>query len=653
VKVRLLFLLLWSAVSAAAEAPVPLSAYGELPALEYPKLSPDGKHLGLVVRAQGQRILLVLDEHSKPVIQAPLGEVKLRDLQWAGNDYLLAITSATYQFFSAVGDDQELDNIVLFNLDTGKASWPMNDARYVSAVLKIYPAVQRDGQWMLPVESLPKAGNLINGEGAGLGRKELTLIHLDSGRLQRLEQPLSDVSGWLLDPQGRIVAKETYNDVSRQWQLHSPSAEGGVLVSQKDIYGTSSVVGLGSVPGTVVYVRSDGHGAVNYSQQALDGKSDATDIFPQQQVSEWQLDDLDGHVIGARLGGVDPVLFLLDPDKQKLIEQIRSLFPHSRTHIVSFDHALDAAIVMTEGAGDAGTYWRVDTDKMRASRLGSQYPSIPANAIGERQWFQYKAADGLALDGVLTLPAGEKPASLPVIVLPHGGPQWHDELKFDWWAEAFASRGYAVWQPNFRGSNGYGAAFRDAGMGQWGRKMQTDVSDGLAALAAAGIVDTGRACIVGASYGGYVALAGVTVQQGLYRCAVSVGGVSDPADLIRRVDDIRTGQLHAVARYWKAYMGASSWNDPIFDAISPVRLARQADAPVLLIHGKDDTVVPIDQSREMAQALNSAGHVASLVELDGEDHWLSRSATRQQMLETTMTFVEKYNPANAPDVKGP
>jgi dipeptidyl aminopeptidase/acylaminoacyl peptidase len=111
--------------------------------------------------------------------------------------------------------------------------------------------------------------------------------------------------------------------------------------------------------------------------------------------------------------------------------------------------------------------------------------------------------------------------------MPHGGPEARDYPVFDWWAQAFASRGYVVLQPNFRGSTGYGAAFLRAGYGEWGRKMQSDISDGLAFLVDAGIADPGRACIVGASYGGYAALAGVTLQKGLYRCAVSVAGISD------------------------------------------------------------------------------------------------------------------------------
>jgi dipeptidyl aminopeptidase/acylaminoacyl peptidase len=256
---------------------------------------------------------------------------------------------------------------------------------------------------------------------------------------------------------------------------------------------------------------------------------------------------------------------------------------------------------------------------------------------------EWKAADGLAIHGVLTLPPGRQPKNLPVVVLPHGGPQERDYPVFDWWAQAFASQGYAVLQPNYRGSSGYGAGFVKAGHGQWGRKMQTDVSDGVAELAKEGVIDPKRACIVGASYGGYAALAGVTVQQGLYRCAVADAGVADLAEMLRYEYDKRNGDS-ASTRYWKAFMGPESG----FNEISPVRLVAKADAPILLIHGRDDTVVLYDQSAAMQRALLAAGKTVELVTMPNEDHWLSREATRVMMLKASVAFVEKYNPPDPP-----
>jgi dipeptidyl aminopeptidase/acylaminoacyl peptidase len=174
--------------------------------------------------------------------------------------------------------------------------------------------------------------------------------------------------------------------------------------------------------------------------------------------------------------------------------------------------------------------------------------------------------------------------------------------------------------------------------------MQTDVSDGLEALAKSGIVDSRRACIVGASYGGYAALAGVTVQNGLYRCAVSVAGVSDPVYMLE-TEMAESGARNAGVRYWRAFLGADQpgWVAEL-NAVSPAKLAARADAPVLLIHGKDDTVVKIEQSRRMERALRSAGKPVEMLTLDGEDHGLSGETTRIAMLQASVTFVLKHNP---------
>jgi dipeptidyl aminopeptidase/acylaminoacyl peptidase len=171
--------------------------------------------------------------------------------------------------------------------------------------------------------------------------------------------------------------------------------------------------------------------------------------------------------------------------------------------------------------------------------------------------------------------------------------------------------------------------------------MQTDISDGLAALAEKGVLDMDRACIVGASYGGYAALAGVTVQQDLYRCAVAVAPVSDIRSMYN--EDVRTSNG---ARITKTALLDQLGPKERWDDVSPRRLAARADAPILLIHGRDDIVVPYSHSSQMADALKDAGKPYELVELEGEDHWLSLSATRQRMLEASVTFVQKHNPAD-------
>ncbi len=232
----------------------------------------------------------------------------------------------------------------------------------------------------------------------------------------------------------------------------------------------------------------------------------------------------------------------------------------------------------------------------------------------------------------------EDATNAPLIVLPHGGPEARDNLEFDWWAAAYASQGYLVYQPNFRGSSGYGNRFLKAGWGEWGRKMQDDITGGVGKLVADGVVDPSRVCIVGASYGGYAALAGATLTPDLYKCAISVNGVSD---LVRMLGAEAASNDFSV-EYWERRIGSRYRDRAEIDAVSPSLLAKNVRAPILLIHGQDDTVVPYWQSKLMNDALEQSGKPVKFVTLDGEDHWLSSAKTRMRMLEETSKFLKKH-----------
>lgn len=298
-------------------------------------------------------------------------------------------------------------------------------------------------------------------------------------------------------------------------------------------------------------------------------------------------------------------------------------------------------VVLVDSPTEGPTYALVDFNTKRADWLAGPYPDVLPADLAEVRPLRFKASDGLELTGYLTLPKGRDPKKLPLIVNPHGGPAARDAPGFDWWSQAMASRGYAVLRVNFRGSAGFGRSFMHAGFGEWGRKMQSDLSDGVRMLAADGTIDPERVCIVGASYGGYAALAGVTLQRGIYRCAASIAGVSD---LRRMVGWSRMQSGAATQRYWVRFMGAEDPRDPVLRELSPSEKAAGIATPVLLVHGRDDTVVPLEQTTIMEKALKAAGAPAEVVIMPGEDHWLSRGETRLRMLQAVMSFVEKNNP---------
>jgi len=255
----------------------------------------------------------------------------------------------------------------------------------------------------------------------------------------------------------------------------------------------------------------------------------------------------------------------------------------------------------------------------------------------------YAAADGMKIPAYLTLPPGREAKNLPLIVLPHGGPAVRDTADFDWWSQSLSAQGYAVLRPNYRGSV-LNQEFLAAGFGEWGRKMQTDLSDGVRFLVKEGIADPARVCIVGASYGGYAALAGVALDPGVYRCAVSVAGLADLKRMLNWVNAKNWSAKNIEQRYWDRFMGVTGPGDPVLSQISPIDHVEAINAPVLLIHGRDDTVVPFEQSEIMFKALRHSQKPVELVVLDHEDHWLSRSETRLQMLKSTVAFLRAHNP---------
>ena len=406
---------------------------------------------------------------------------------------------------------------------------------------------------------------------------------------------------------------------------------------------TPELLGLGR-DGRSILVRGLGEQGERAAGDLADGAA-ISDPLPGPQTGAPIRDPATHRLLGIETLAGDGLLYhFYDPADAALWASIEAAYPGQRVQLVSASDDRQRLVLRLGSPTDGPGYALVDMTTHSSQWLGAEYPGLTPADISPVQAIRFKAADGLDISGYLTLPNGRAAKNLPLVVFPHGGPAARDEPGFDWWAQAMASRGYAVLQVNYRGSDGFGGPFLEAGFGQWGRKMQTDLSDGVRDLAAQGTIDPKRVCIVGASYGGYAALAGATLDPGVYRCAVDVSG---PAELARFVgwakakagDEGVAGQ-----RYWLRYMGVSALNDPHLAAISPADLADKVTIPILIIHGKDDTVVPFEQSQMMAEALAHAGKPYQLVVLNHEDHWLSRGDTRLQMLQATIDFLQKNNP---------
>jgi dipeptidyl aminopeptidase/acylaminoacyl peptidase len=241
----------------------------------------------------------------------------------------------------------------------------------------------------------------------------------------------------------------------------------------------------------------------------------------------------------------------------------------------------------------------------------------------------------------LTTPNGKEAKNLPLVVMPHGGPFSRDEWTYDSLAQFMANRGYAVLQPQFRGSTGYGKEFVSRGYGEYGRKMQDDVDDGVDWLVKSGIVDPKRVCIFGASYGGYAALWGAIRNPDRYRCAASWAGVSD-LDSQLRYDR----KSFAATRYFKQWRTKVA-GEGKFDlkTVSPLSYADRLKIPVLIGHGEADTTVPPKQSHMMVDALTRAGANVTSVFYKESEHEFASTADYEDFLKRLEAFLAKYNPA--------
>ena len=633
---------LWSAAAIAAP---PLAAYAQLPATDLVTLSPSGDRIALVTGTGDKRMVVVRGTADGQIVKAlKIDDVKVRDLQWAGDEHLVVLTSVTRPRGLYVPGEwyaDEMFQATALNLQTKAAFVVFFHSRTLFPVV-FSPAGYRelDGHWYGYFSGAAIPNVDFSTPRDIFGPVSLYQVDLDSGAFSRAGEGDRD---WVLGSDGTpLVHADIIRDKGvNRWRLYAGRFERDLMEEQDATTGGPELMGLGRTADTYLVNRPSGPDVGLWERSLTPGQAPVN--LARAPVRSL-LRDSAGRLIGMELEGDQPVALLFDPVFKASFEAVKQAFLPAWVQPVSFSASGKRVIVRSVSTTEPGTFFLVDLATQNVTRIGTAYPDIKEGMIGETRVIHYRATDGLALEGVLTLPPGATAKSLPLIVLPHGGPQARDYLDFDWIAQAFAGRGYAVFQPNFRGSGGFGTAFRDAGFGEWGRKMQTDVSDGVSELARQGTIDPRRVAIVGLSYGGYAALAGVTIQHGLYRCAVSYGGVADLPDMLEW-ESSRSGEKSPVTAYWRRYMGAKSNTDSALTAFSPRAHAADADAPVLLVYGADDTVVPPRQSEDMAKALTAAGKPVELIKLPDEDHWLSRGASRIATLQAAVDFVEKYNPA--------
>lgn len=332
-----------------------------------------------------------------------------------------------------------------------------------------------------------------------------------------------------------------------------------------------------------------------------------------------------------------------DPDQQKNYDNIRNSLDGYGFHIVSNDKANNNAIIQAYGPDLPAAYYLYNRTKDSLTFYDEAYSRLKSSDLGKGATVTFLSRDNARIRMYLILPPGYEPGKkYPLVVMPHGGPQARDYITYDDFAAFIASQGYLVARPNFRGSTGYGLEFEKAGYKQWGGIMQDDLQDAAQFLIRKGFAKEGNICLVGGSYGGYAALMGLIKHQSFYRCAVSVNGVTHLRDQLK-FDEKRFKEHPETIGLLYESIGNPKTDAALLDANSPLLQAAKINAPVLLIAGTRDEVVPFKQSKAMFKTLSKTKKSVEWVPLKDTYHnaWYYEE-DRKTIYEKVGTFLAKH-----------
>jgi dipeptidyl aminopeptidase/acylaminoacyl peptidase len=621
--------------ASAPAAPVlrPIADFATLPFMDGPQLSPDGTMVAARIATGGKQVLAIVPmfkNSAKQPAAIGLGENELLSWTWV-NDGWLTIRIGNAQKVEA--EDFYVTRVAGVSAD-GKIFKPIawQDGGQSSDV--IWTA--RDGS---PRILITRQKSIYLEEGFWPGVEE---VDISTGRKRPIVGGQEGVMGWYADASGAVRMGIGYNDDSRTSRLLYRSTGKGSFrtIDRADRRRDQSLTIPYLVTGeTTRSLTVSGHEGFDALYEL-----DLPGLTIGKKVFGFDGYDIDGAQLtadGSALAGIyyrsdRPHVKWIDPvlaETQALLD--KAVGTRTAT-IISMNRDQTKMLVQVGDASQAGSIYYYDTAVGTMNLFAHLSASLKFTRLSPVSTYRYKARDGLSIEAVLTLPKGRDASNLPLILMPHGGPEARDTASYDWWAQFLADRGYAVVQPNYRGSTGYGEKFLNAGDGQWGLKMQDDLNDAVADLAAKGMIDPKRVCIVGASYGGYAALRGAQRDGSAFRCAVSYAGVAD-----------LNGMIRYDGKFLNANASKAGWQKvaPDLKDVSPINHAAMFSTPVLLMHGKKDLRVPVSQSRRMAERLKAAGKSFEYVEQPEGDHHFTREADRTQFLQVLESFLKKHNPA--------
>ncbi len=623
---------------AKTHTPLPLDVFYKDALIEDIQLSPDGTHLLALKNVDGNTVVMVLELATDKVfypVKTDNKEFKFNWVTWGNNDRLLM----SLRFDSRMLNGVKYMQTRLLAVDAKKSS---------KMITLVKPDSDADG-WVSQfqdniISMTPDDPDhvLISVDREVPLHQTVYKANVITGKLSRVKKHSASVRSWFADRAGNVRVGEHYDDKKRKvtYKVLDPNTNEWRVAWDYTVFDEPeiSIAGFGNNPNEL-FIFADHEG-----RQALFKADLSKPGYPKELVLSDPNYDVSGRLIYSTAHKEVVGLYYNDGSSKSIFWNkefkafqagLDKAMPNTTNYIASLSDDARKYILYTTSSTNPGTYYFGDRDAKTLIPLASAYPALTEGVLIEKESRRFKARDGLELEGFLSLPKTFAGKPTAAIILPHGGPMSEDGKSFDMFSTFMANRGYVVFQPNFRGSSGYGHNFMMQAVGGYGLEMQDDLEDAVKYLIDEKIADPKRVCIVGASYGGYAALMGVAKTPDLFQCAISFAGMSD---LVKMRNNFRYFTNKNTAR--KQF--GEDKNQ--LKETSPVRLVERIKAPVLLIHGKDDVIVPVIQSRDMADALKDEGKSYEYIELEFGTHNLDYMPDRQQTFEAMEKFLKKYLP---------
>ncbi len=627
----------------------PAAAFGAREGIEDIALSPDGKQIAFLAPGPGQSSVLFVvpvDKSAPPrrVTGASGNPERLSYCWWVSNARLLCsiyvIQKAAGYVVSAsrlVAVDAAGGNIKLVSKrDNANAFYY---STYGGNLVDLLPG--QDGSVLVARAYVPQEsiGSLVTKEAEGLGVDRIDTTSLQTKTVVPVQRM---GSGFISDGLGNVRIMQQYtlsgNYLGSKSKYLYRAATGGNWQGLSE-YDSQTRTGFYPVAvdptENVAYGFQKLDGRVALYKMALDGSLRLTLVLARPDVDVDRVVRIGRkqRVVGVAYSTDRRHVSYFDPAISKIVTALGKALPQTPSiAIVDASEDENRLLIRADNDTDPGRYYLFDRAAKKLEVLILSRPELAQIPLATVKSVSVRAADGTMVPAFLTLPPGSNGKGLPAIVMPHGGPSARDEWGFDWYAQYYANRGFAVLQPNYRGSAGYGDGwYQENGFRGW-RTAMGDVVDSGKWLVSEGIADPSKLAIVGWSYGGYAALQTGVVAPGFFKAIVAVAPVTDLGMLKAEYDGSGSKFLA------RAFIGSGP---DVIEAGSPARHAAIIVAPVLMFHGDVDGNVGVAQSKTMEAKLRGAGKSVRLITYPSLDHQLPDSAARADMLRQSDAFLRK------------